>query len=75
MSDSGFDSLEEKEGKEANTKQTEEEDEKKTVPLPSLLVDVVPDYRDTEEDVLLPYFSKKVIAINTKKTQKSTTSK
>ncbi|KAH0791433.1 hypothetical protein GPJ56_004648 [Histomonas meleagridis] len=81
MSDSSYDSSDkEQEGEEANTEQTEdEEDDKKTVPLPSLLVDVIPDPRDTEEDVLLPYFTKKVAkkvsAINTKKNKKDTKSK
>ena len=31
-------------------------------PLPSLLVDVTPDEHDTEIDILLPYFTKRVKA-------------
>ncbi|KAH0795384.1 hypothetical protein GPJ56_000833 [Histomonas meleagridis] len=71
MSDtSSSTSEEEKEGEEINTEQSEYEDDEKTTPLPSLLVDVVPDPRDVEEDILLPYFTKKINGLKPKKSQK-----
>lgn len=45
---------------EESVEEDEEEYNGSTKPLPSLLVDVVPDPHDTEEDVLLSFFTKKV---------------
>lgn len=45
---------------EEAVEEDEEEYNGSTKPLPSLLVDVVPDPHDTEEDVLLSFFTKKV---------------
>ena len=46
------------------------EEARKTKPLPSLLVDVTPDEHDTEVDLLLPYFAKRVKA-NKKNSKKN----
>lgn len=50
------------EQQDANTRVGKQEEPRTVKPLPSLLVDVTPDEHDTEIDILLPYFTKRVKA-------------
>ncbi|KAK8885413.1 hypothetical protein M9Y10_040861 [Tritrichomonas musculus] len=45
-----------------NSRASKTEEPRAVKPLPSLLVDVTPDEHDTEVDLLLPYFTKRVKA-------------
>lgn len=50
------------EQQDATAKAYKPEEPRTVKPLPSLLVDVTPDEHDTEIDILLPYFTKRVKA-------------